>query len=63
MGPFQSKYLTCIMAFSFHSIHYVTLCKFYSINFPVSFTKNKKLRNKRKEELKEIKKDKNIFSN
>ena len=48
-GPFK-KYVTCIMAF-LHPFTFVKLCQFYSITSPVLFTKNKKLWNKRKEDL------------
>ena len=37
MRPFK-KYITCIMAF-FTPFNFVTLCLFYSITFPVLFTK------------------------
>ena len=49
MGRFK-KYLTCIMTF-FFPFTCVSFSQFYSITFPVLFTKNSKLWNKRKEDF------------
>ena len=47
MEPIK-MYVTFIMTF-FIPLTFVTLCQFYSITFPVLFTKNNKLGNETKE--------------